>query len=480
MNSISLQLQRVRPGFGVGRTKFIVSALLLLSTGYEIDAISSVMNHRNISSSPLLYKVMDYSEKQLSMEFEPWVSGMFDPDHTMANLSPNGTSTIRLDQLGFGDVNPEWILLGGKNSQANYQSTLHFKPELLMYGLLFHAYKQFQYWYFDVKTALLECQTNIELEEAGGNDGMISINNNQVLYNAYDAFTQIDWQYGKMGRSQRLIGFDDIQITLGSTADMHSFSSDATQTYFSGFGIIQVPTGRGTTAEWLFEPQVGTNHWGVGFGADVLIKSENGFQLTAGGNFRHFIAGWETRSFDLTYNGAWSRYIGIDTIVIHTPGVSTPGINLFTQQALIDGRNQITMYARLEKRFQACLFELSYNYQHAQAEHISQVTRIDQGFGIFDMYASLGGQAVTASHATISQGSAQVVEDPNSPVQLVTSDLNLVSGAAQAVNSSMITARLQRAQEGYTYGVGVSADVAHSAQAISSWSVWANFEILLP
>jgi len=460
--------------------KKIITVMLLASTGYQLDAISSVMNHRLVSSSPLLYKVMDYSQKELSVEFEPWVGGMFDANHTMANLSPNGTSSVVLDQLGNGDINPEWMLLSASDSNANYASVVNFNPQLSMYGLLFHCYKQFEYVYFDVKTALVECKTNIDVTEVSGGNGVLAPNfanmNQQVIYNASEMFTQADWNYGKIGQSNKLIGFDNIQVTLGSTADMHSFWTKGTKSYFSGFVLFEVPTGQGTTAEWLFEPQVGTNHWAFGFGADVLVAGDCGFSLTAGGNYRHFIANWETRSFDLVGNGPWSRYLGVDLVDSTIPNVGQPGINLFTQDALIKGRDQITMYARLQKRFHGCLFELSYNYMHSAAETISQVTALPQGYGIFDMNGTIGGSQITASHAMINQS---VVQQDASPVQLVAADLDLVSGAASAWNSNTVAARLQRVQENYTYGVGASVDLAHSAQAISSWSVWANFEILL-
>jgi len=460
--------------------KKIITMMLLALAGYQLDAISSVMNHRLTTSSPLLYKVMDYSEKELSIEFEPWVGGLFDAEHTMANLTPNGKSSLMLDQLGKGDINPEWVLLTANNEDANYQSTIKFTPKLSMDGLLFHCYKQFEYFYFDVKTAFIQCKTNVELTESGGNNGGLIPDfpnaNNQVIYNAQDAFSQGDWNYGKIGQSQSLIGFDNIQVMVGSTAEMNSFSNPLTQSFFSGFMLVEVPTGAGTKAEWLFEPQVGTNHWAFGLGADVLVESENGFSLVTGGNFRHSIAGWEKRSFDLTNNGAWSRYLGIDFIAGTEPTVGSPGINLFTQDALVDGKNQITMYTRLQRKFSSCLFELSYNYMHVQAETISRVTEIPRGYGIFDMNASAGGANLTASTSTINES---IVVQDNPAVELKASDFNLVSGAQGAWNSSMITARLQRVQEGYTYGVGTSVDVAHSAQAISSWSVWANLEVLL-
>ncbi len=462
--------------------------MLLASIGSQVHAISTVMNHRLVASSPLLYKVMVYSQKELSIEFEPWVSGAFDPAHTMANLTPNGTSSLSLDQQGNGDINPEWILLAASDNIANYQSVINLDPKLSMNGLLFHCYKQFEHLYFDVKTALIECSTEINITEIGGGDGILSpsfpdINNHmndEIIYTAQDAFTQAEWEYGKIGKSNKVIGFDNIQVTLGSTATMNSFASAGTKSFFSGFVLFEVPTGAGSKAEWLFEPQVGTNHWAFGFGADVLVLSDNQFQLVAGGNYRHFIAGWEKRSFDLTENGPWSRYLGIDFTnppAGTTPNIGRPGINIFTQDALIEGRDQVTMYARLQKRFQACLFELSYNYMHNQAETISQVTALPQGYGIFDMNAKLGGAGITCSAATISE--YLPVQDTPNPIMLVTSNLDFTSGAASAWSGSTIAARLQRVQENYSYGIGSSVDIAHSAQALSSWSVWANFEILL-
>jgi len=467
--------------------KKIIVVALLVSTGCALRAdISSAMKQREVTSSPLSYKVMNYAEKQLSIEFEPYISGMFNPQHTIANLTPNGSNTLSLNQQGLGDINPEWLVLGSNDANTtyydpvrDYQSTIQLTPELFLDGLLFHVYKQFDHFFFDIKTALLQAKSIVNLVETSGGNGGLTTDYGITIYNAYEAFTQPDWNFGKIGQSNSLIGFDNIQVTFGASTDMPSFTSNSTQTYFAGFAIVEVPTGQGTTAQWLFEPQVGTNHWAVGFGADLLVAADNGFSVTAGGNYRHFIANWETRSFDLTNNGPWSRYLGLDTLANIAGGISElvgqPGINLFTTQALIEGRDQITLYSRLEKSFDHCFFEISYNYFYTQKETINLVKAIKPGYGIFDITGGVGG-VTTASTAKINQ--SIVVSDDN-PIAIVTSDLNLASGAMQGWQSNTIAARIARQQEGYTYGVGAAVDLAHSAQAVSSWSVWANFEILL-
>ena len=462
-----------------------IITVILIGCGFQLhSSISSTMNHRLVTSAPLLYKQIDYANKAFSFEIEPWVSGMFDPTHTMGNLGIDGKSTVTLDQLGGGDINPELISLLASNPDANYDSSVTFTPELFMYGALFHCYKEFEHVFFDVRTALIKCQTIVGLAERGGDNGGLVGPNGDVIYDAYDAFTQTDWNYGKIGASNELIGFENIQVMLGSSMNLKSFSSDRGDSYFAGFALFEVPTGAGTTSEWLFEPQVGTNHWAFGFGADVMVVGDNGYSLVAGGNYRHFIANWETRSFDLTDNGQWSRYLPLDTIaglmLSTSPGTEgdvpvIPGINLFTQNALIQGRDQVTLYARFQKRWDDCLFELSYNYFYTQKETINLVDSITSAFGLYDIY--IGGGVSTAHLARINQSHP---EGDLVPVPLTTSYLDLASGAAGAWMSNTIAARLQRVQDCYTYGIGSSIDFAGSAQAISTWSVWANFEVLLP
>ena len=446
--------------------------------GSQLQAFSSAMNHRSITSSPLLYKQIDYTHRDLSIEFEPLVSGSFDPSHIISNLTPDGKMTLSLNQEGYGDINPAWLYL--QAPFQNYTSTVTFVPTQQIYGGLFHCYKQYEHVFFDLKTSLLECRTKVNIIEVGGNNGVLNSYTEKVIYNAQDAFSQSDYEYGKMGVSNNIIGFDNIQLLLGASNLIDTMQRETSQSYFAGFAVLQVPTGGGTKSEWLFEPQVGTNHWGFGFGADFMLVTDQDFSFVFGGNFRHFIANWETRTFDLTENGPWSRYLLLESLDSIPGGLTSgyPAINILTQDALIEGRNQINMYARLQKRFEGCLFEMSYNLLYDEAESIKRVTPIPSGYGIYAIQT--GGGQTTASTAKINQ--ALPFEDPFAPgpIELVTSDVNLVSGAAGVCLNNSVAARLQRVQEFYTYGLGVNVDLATSSQGISSWAVWANFEILLP
>lgn len=450
---------------------------------FSLFALSSTMNHRLVSSAPLLYKQIDYFQEQVSIEFEPFVSGSFDPGHITKNLTPQSKLSLLLDQQGSGDINPAWLFLGSSNMNLNYSSYLMFDPSMQMDGLLFHCYNRFKNLFFDLRTSLLQSKTHLRLQEFGGDNGGLKNNDNQIIYNAHDAFAQEAYQFGKIGFPQKLIGFDNIQIMFGVAHHIPAILQGAeTEFYGAGFGIIEVPTGAGTRAEWLFEPQVGTNHWAFGIGFDFMaLNNVNGFSCVVGGNFRHAIANWETRTFDLTQNGPWSRYLLVEplaTIGQLSLTVGMPAINILTQQALLEGRNQITAYVRLQKNFRESLFELAYNFFYQQAESISRVSPIPQGYGIYAL--STAGGTSTASTATLNQNLTEIalLQDFPNPVELTTQDLNLSSGAAGMWISNTVSARLQRIKKYYTYGVGAAVDLAATSQAISAWTIWANLEIL--
>ncbi len=78
--------------------KIIVGFIFLFTC--KLCAISTTMNHRLVSSAPLLYKQLDYAHEDLSIEFEPWISQAFDPDHTISNLTPQGKISLHQATLG--------------------------------------------------------------------------------------------------------------------------------------------------------------------------------------------------------------------------------------------------------------------------------------------------------------------------------------------------------------------------------------------
>jgi hypothetical protein len=456
-----------------------LALLFLLTCSIQISAVTSNMTHRVMGTSPLLYKMIDYSKHQTCFEIAPIFSSMYDSSHVNSNIILGGKNSLLFDQQGEGDINPVWLNLMSNNSLANYNSTVTFTPTLSQAGVLLHWYDQYDNIFFDVKTALVQCKSEVEINEVGGGNGL-----NTDILNAQQAFTQSAWNYGKIGASNHVVGLDNIELRVGKVISCTSeFSSY--DMLIAGFGIIEAPTGTGTKSEWLFEPQVGTNHWGVGFGFEALVSGDDDLKFMIAGNYRYLTPAWETRSFDLLGNGQWSRYLavqdtyGITSTTSALPTLGLPGINFFTQQAYINGRSEINLYTRLQKHFQSCYFEVAYNFLCVQKETIGAIKQITPGYGIYALTGPAGGSggATTSSTATINQD-VTTLDALGSPVSVTNDRFDKISACAGTYATNTLTARVEINKDKMIYGFGASIEAAQSANAISTWSVWAQFGFL--
>lgn len=451
-----------------------LAALVVLTSSAQLSASSSNMTHRVMGTSQLLYKMMDYSKHQICFETAPIFSSMYDPAHVNSNIILSGKSSLIFDQQGGGDINPTWLNLMANNTSADYYSTVTFTPSMTQSGALFHWYDQLDNdMFFDVKTALVQCKSEVAINEVGGGNGL-----NSGILNAQQAFTQSDWNYGKIGQANHVVGLDNIELRVGRAVNCNSESSSYDM-LIAAFGLFEIPTGSGTKAEWLFEPQVGTNHWGIGFGFEALVSGDDDLKFMIAGNYRYLTPAWETRSFDLLDNGQWSRYL----LVQNTYGLPTapatlglPGINYFTQQAYINGRSELNLYTRLQKQFNNCYFEVAYNFSCIQRETIGTIKDVPADYGIYTLTGPAGGAGgvTTSSNASINQD-ITILDPITSPVNFSTDNFNKLSAAASAYATNTVTARLEIHRKNIIYGFGASIESALSASAISTWSVWGQF-----
>lgn len=456
-------------------TKKLIELLLIFNV-VSISAITSNMTHRVMGTSPLLYEMIDYSKRKTCFEIAPIFSTMYDPAHTNANMILNGKTSLVFDQSGGGDLNPAWLNLMANNTVADYYSVVTFTPSLTQSGALFHWYDQYENMFIDIKTALVQCRSEIAITEDGGGNGLIS-----GILNAQQAFTQSSWDYGKIGQSNHVVGLDNIELRLGGVSKATSNASTY-DLFIAGFGLIEAPTGTGTKAEWLFEPQIGTNHWGLGLGFEALVSGGDDLKFMIAGNYRYLIPAWETRSFDLIGNGQWSRYIAVQDMYGLPTAPATlglPGINFFTQQAYINGRSELNLYTRLQKQLRSSYFEISYNLLCIQKETIGTIKNIIPNYNLYALTGPAigGGGAATSSTAKINQD-ITVLDSITNTTYLTSDNLDKLSAAAGTYVTNTLAARLAITRNNIVYGFGASIEAAQSASAISSWAVWAKFEYL--
>lgn len=455
---------------------YLFFLVYVLVSCLQLVSASSYIRPDVVSSNPLYFRMIPYDNPDNYIAVEPFFMRMYDAQKVNQSLILHGKSKLVLNQQGLGDINPVWLNLMSNSVLANYHSTITFQPVLQQAGVLLHWYDQVGNLFAEIKTALLQCTSGIKISEVGGGNGLLP-----GIGNAQQAYMQPDWRYGKIGELQQVVGLDDIEFHLGGVYKV-SNAAESYRLHFAGFGLVQIPTGSGTKAEWLFEPLVGTNHWGLGFGFETLITCDYEIAGMIAANYRYLIPSWQTRSFDLMNNGQWSRYLGLQPLYglpRAAATLSVPGINYMTQSAHIQGRSQVELYARLQKKFAHCYLELSYNLSCTEQETIDQIDALPLEYGIYSLTNPAGGAGgvTTASQAFIYQ--AQTPLDPLSAAQSIsTQNFNRLSGAMQTYATNRFGVRLEVQQHHMTYGFGALLDVGLTESAISSWSVWAQLGFL--
>lgn len=451
-------------------------SILLLACSNNLLAITSALTMRPLSTSPLYFTMNDYSKKQSFIEGLPFYVSMYDQAQITNNIILNSKSTLIFDQQGRGDLNPSWINLISENSNTYYHSEVKFIPAQSQTGLFLHYYQEHKNFFIDIKTAIVHATTKISIEERGTQNGSLS-----GINNALQAFTQPSWNYGKIGQSNQATGLANIQILMGGSLQI-AHATEAFDIFLANFAVIEVPSGTGAASPWLFAAQVGTNHWGLGYGTEFLMSSDTGMKFMIGGNYRFLLPAIETRSFDLIGCGQWSRYLSVQNLygLPNAPEtLGLPGINFFTQPAEIKGRSQINAYTRLEQQIGKCGFELSYNFFYTSPETIGSIKEMIPGYGIYAITGPTGGTGgiTTASKAHINQDTP-LLDPVGNPVELTSAMLDKSSAQAQSYTTNTLNFDIQRVEENYIYGFGTSIEVAQSIGGISSWAVWLKFEYL--
>lgn len=454
-----------------------LASLLIFLSYYQLSAdITSTLTMRPLSTSPLFYTMNDYSKKQSFIEGLPFHVGMYDSAHIARNIILNSKTTLVFDQQGNGDLNPAWLNLMSSYSDAYYHSQVTFTPVQSQSGLFLHFYQQHKNFFVDIKTSIVNAVTQIKIEEYGTQNG-----SQPGITNALQAFTQPSWNYGKIGKPNQDVGLANIQILMGGSHQI-ARAVESFEVYMGNFIVIEAPAGSGEGSPWLFGAEIGTNHWGLGFGNEFLMSSDRGMKFMIGGNYRFLLPAIETRSFDLIGCGQWSRYLSVQNLYGLPTAPETlglPGINFFTQPAEIKGHSQLNMYTRLEQQIGKVACELSFNFFYTAPETIGDIHEMIPGYGIYALTGPGGGTGgvTTASKARINQDTP-ILDPVGNPVELTSAMFDKASAAANSYTTNTLNFNAQRVEENYVYGFGASIEVAQSMGAISSWAVWAKFEYL--
>jgi hypothetical protein len=289
-------------------------------------------------------------------------------------------------------------------------------------------------------------------------------------------------RYGKVCCAS-LVGVDDVQIKF-----LKNFTlCDDNSVFGDIYALLGVPTGHGSKAVTLFEPIIGSNHVQIGFG----LNAEKSFDLCFCDTFslygelkwRYGFNGKETRSFDMTPNGQWSRYMLFTTPL--APAEPFPAINDLTFKATVAPRNSFDLLIAAHAELNSWSFELGYNFWYRQAEKVCPCIDLPN-VGIADLVgiAQLANQnpvtVTTSSMATISEGvfpnTFQMPRDAAYTL-VMAKNINARSGAQPTSLSNAVFGSIGYQCDSVDFGINASYEGAANSNMASVVSVWASIDL---
>lgn len=463
-----------------------------------------------------------------SLYVRPFYQQSFYGAQTARYFTPGHLETFKIAPNGLGCVDPVWLQLVTFNSFNNpaisyqdYFSTVSFQPIAQRYGAIFTAnFFPSVCTFFNVNFALVEAKNDLRVIE----DGRVTdpdvnlIETNPPLYRTFcqatnntlatAGFADGVWTAGRIAcQKLKTLGVDDVQLKLGRNFVMRD------RGHLLGFLMMTVPTGKASLftsradacpkykgcyitptqgSQYLFQPLVGSRNWsfGGGLNGDVVLMQHEDRALWCmfEAKYNYYFRATERRSFDLTANGDWSRYLLLQTqtsgLTVPTP---IPAINVFTMDASVRPGSQFQIWTAMHYQLCQWEFEAGYNLWYRQQEKVCLPARGGCGstfpantYGILDAYDT-DGIYTSSSTSTIWLSDLVPSDATFTPVSL--SDLNPLSAAHPRTASSKFYGSV-----GYSFnqskpasvflGINGSVELAHNYAAMNNWGAWATAALI--
>ncbi len=258
----------------------------------------------------------------------------------------------------------------------------------------------------------------------------------------------------------------------------------------------ELPTASKGTAEYLFEPLLGSNGHGT-LGAyaqmrEALWSCDQGtLFLKAQLQYQAQFAGNQLRTFDLTAAGQWSRYLLLIDAA-NNPKNADSGVNFLTQSAHVSARQEGLGGLSLELEHKGFLASAGYSLFAREKERVSVRTQLPQNLFIVGQLASnnSGKRNISAGEKNSSIGNHIPVGhsafvDPlaqaNAGLALTTADLDVQSASmpkyfSHTVHASLGYAGRVRQQEVHC-NLGGRYEMLRYGHNYNVYSLFAGLEI---
>ena len=305
-------------------------------------------------------------------------------------LGTNNTVTIQQAPFAPGTpdvINSVSLGLGTTPPAAPFSELFSIQPERKIFAYQGYFYANLDTWWCglwaDASFAIVNAVHRLNALELGTMSTLCP-----GILGVCDALNNPSLKFGKFfcglcNDEKRRTGFDDFQVRLG-------YNYDWCDSILGVYLIGTVPSGRKPTAEFVFEPLVGSKHGSIGVGfqgflpIDLCGCPDSCLTLMTDFNWRFVFSHRECRTFDLLPNGPFSRFLPLVTLA--NPLFTIPGVNLLTQKVRVQPRNTIQWWLGLDYEFCDLNFEFGYNLWWRQKERISTDSiTVPANVSIFDL-----------------------------------------------------------------------------------------------
>lgn len=385
--------------------------------------------------------------------------------------------TMAVQENNSGVINSLWFEVISSNDTF-YASTLSFNPVRKTFGALvfFEWFLPYDFA-LSIDTALITAQHTINMQE------ITNLNLGTADYTSVaQALTMPNRTYGRVKDVQVQTGLDDIQVKIIKTThrnDTHSWDL---------YGLVGIPTSKGTKSEYLFEPIVGSHHVQLGLGTTYYqawtTQDFGEVSLFAELKWQYGLSAYETRLFDITKNGQWSRYMLFADVT--NPWITSFASNSLALNTKVTPKNFLDVYIALHSTHDNWQLEVGYDFWFRSAEKLSlpASSSFASSLGVADLLGMITLDPQTASTANISQGVAplanQMVSDATF-VNLTVSDLSLLSASApQSVSNSLYGSVAYRYDEtSFIAQIGLNAayEIGHKPNTPDAVYAWINVDV---
>jgi len=432
---------------------------------------------------------------------------------TIAEDNASCQRDINANYLGIVSV----PVVGATNAEIQnlitsmtYQSRLTLCPKRKGIGAGFiYRYQLPKNWWFDISTAIIHLQHNLNTCEYIVNNGGPGPNgfgykslNCSMAANNYFCYAKLS------SCIQKKTGVPQVELRIGNTGYHEEHN-------LTGFIGVDIPTGNKPRQKYVFEPVVGNNkHAGIFFaiqGKHNLSKTEtHTISLSSDFLLRYLFHNTQLRSFDLK-NKVWSRYMWVwrNNNAFNDPGSAT---NVETALNRINYLvNYSTLCARVspKARFDGSIslnfdkenwhVETGYHLYASQKEEISLQSNICNNIGISALanylqdwsvnnnspstrsFNTINGNTFAEQPDVIDYTYNATEETYNDTYKQITNcdlDLNSCATPGQFVHNIYASLGYQwQKKHPLLFNLGASYDISANNHAPDQWLIWAQFGI---